>query len=484
MPRDGSGVYTKPYPSVVSGTTIESLVYNGQVDDVTADLNTPRPIVAGGTGANNAAGGLFNLGGEKATQVVTSYDSHIWIPGSFRSAVGATGAPNATAVFSGVCYIHEAIANPPTNQNVTVEARDISDGVLYIRTKTAGTWSAWKTERASIYAAPFDALAYNGMQVNGSMEVVQEKGVGVATTANGGFICDGWRLSKDGTSVVSALVGVGAITPGLPQLISISVSTAVASLAANDVVAITQNIEGWRVARLGWGTASAQSITIGFWTAHHRVGLYTGAVVNKASNRAYGFTYTHSVADSAQYNTITIPGDTSGIWAIDNTEGLRLSFAMASGSTYYTPVANTWGTSGNFAAVGQINGIAATSDVFRITGVVVLPGIEAPSAARSPLIMRPYDQELALCQRYYLRPSANIGLSTATLSYGPGGNICFPVTMRATPTVVAAFTPNSGAAGTPQYYGISPDGFGVNNSASNWTVGALISVAYVADARL
>ena len=370
MPRDGSGVYTKPYPSVVSGTTIESLVYNGQVDDVAQDLNTPRPISAGGTGASNAAGAAANLG------VVTG-----------KAVMTYTEAEKTQA-------------------------------------------------RSNIAAAPFDALAYSGMQVNGSMEVTQEKGVGVATTLNGAFICDGWRLSKDGTSVVSALVGVGAITPGLPQLISISVSTAVASLAANDVVAITQNIEGWRLARLAWGTASAQPITIGFWTAHHRAGLYTGAVVNKASNRAYGFTYTHSVADSAQYNTITIPGDTSGIWAIDNTEALRLSFAMASGSTYYTPVANTWGTSGNFAAVGQINGIAATSDVFRITGVVVLPGTEAPSAARSPLIMRPYDQELLTCQRHWWRGA----LCIATHQSYNGGNtrssrVTFPVHMRTVPTL-------------------------------------------------
>ena len=28
--------------------------------------------------------------------------------------------------------------------------------------------------RSNIYAAPFDALAYNGMQINGSMEVSQE----------------------------------------------------------------------------------------------------------------------------------------------------------------------------------------------------------------------------------------------------------------------------------------------------------------------
>ena len=33
-----------------------------------------------------------------------------------------------------------------------------------------------KTARSNIYAAPFDALAYNGMQINGSMEVSQETG--------------------------------------------------------------------------------------------------------------------------------------------------------------------------------------------------------------------------------------------------------------------------------------------------------------------
>src|SRR6188768_1506596 len=35
--------------------------------------------------------------------------------------------------------------------------------------------------RSNVYAAPFDALSYNGMQINGSMEVSQE--VGTATVS-------------------------------------------------------------------------------------------------------------------------------------------------------------------------------------------------------------------------------------------------------------------------------------------------------------
>jgi hypothetical protein len=33
------------------------------------------------------------------------------------------------------------------------------------------------TTRAQLYAAPFDALAFNGMQINGGMEMSQENGI-------------------------------------------------------------------------------------------------------------------------------------------------------------------------------------------------------------------------------------------------------------------------------------------------------------------
>ena len=153
MPRDGSGVYAPPFPDVVEGTTIESAKYNGNVNDVEQDLNTPRPIIAGGTGGSSADQALFNLTGEKAAQLVTNYDSQVWAPGSFHSTAGATGAPTASA-FAGICYINEALVNPPTNANVVVEARDQNDttspGRLYVREKKAGVWGAWKVDGRTI----------------------------------------------------------------------------------------------------------------------------------------------------------------------------------------------------------------------------------------------------------------------------------------------------------------------------------------------
>ena len=77
MPRDGLQQYAPP-PGTngITNYTIESTKYNGFVADVTQDLNLPRPIVAGGTGANNAHDAMIALSGETPMQgPVTNYDS-------------------------------------------------------------------------------------------------------------------------------------------------------------------------------------------------------------------------------------------------------------------------------------------------------------------------------------------------------------------------------------------------------------------------
>jgi hypothetical protein len=64
MPRV-SDVYSVPAGTlpVVPDTTIESAKYNSLMNDIAADLNIARPIVAGGTSATTAAAALTNLGG-------------------------------------------------------------------------------------------------------------------------------------------------------------------------------------------------------------------------------------------------------------------------------------------------------------------------------------------------------------------------------------------------------------------------------------
>lgn len=63
MPRDGSGVYSKPAGTTASpNVVIESAKYNAFCDDLVTDLNAARPITAGGTGSTTAAGARDNLG--------------------------------------------------------------------------------------------------------------------------------------------------------------------------------------------------------------------------------------------------------------------------------------------------------------------------------------------------------------------------------------------------------------------------------------
>jgi hypothetical protein len=137
MPRDGSNIYHRP-PGTdgIPNTTVASTPYNAYVADVEQDLNLPRPIVAGGTGASSADAALVNLSGETAKQIITNFDSAAWVNGSFYSAAGATSAPNPTNRFAGIYY------GNADDSYATVEARDQTTGILYVRKKVAGVWDA------------------------------------------------------------------------------------------------------------------------------------------------------------------------------------------------------------------------------------------------------------------------------------------------------------------------------------------------------
>ena len=63
MSRDGSNIYSAPAGTLaVSGTPIESAKYNAFVNDLVADANLARPVVAGGTGVTTAGDWLAAMG--------------------------------------------------------------------------------------------------------------------------------------------------------------------------------------------------------------------------------------------------------------------------------------------------------------------------------------------------------------------------------------------------------------------------------------
>src|SRR6266446_4553129 len=136
----------------------------------------------------------------------------------------------------------------------------LSTDATNIATNTANI----ATNTADISSTIGEISALNGLQINGSMEVSQELG-GTATSTNGAYIMDGWIYAKNGTMVCSAAQTASSTQfPGFSNYLNISVGTAQVSLGAGDFTVIVQRIEGYRVARLNFGTANAQPITIGF----------------------------------------------------------------------------------------------------------------------------------------------------------------------------------------------------------------------------
>jgi hypothetical protein len=200
MPRDGSAVYhippgTDAYPD----TTIESTKYNVMVHDVEQDLNEPRPIIAGGTGANNARDALINLGGEMSGQLVDNYDMFPFLSGSFISAPGATGAPTPTEAFEGIAYVYDA-------NNMVLEARALVTtdvpGKKYVRHKSATLWKPWFAQIGSVSEA--DDLYVNviGDKMTGDLMMTRASAptTGYIFYGEGGTVYVGY----DGTQMISS----------------------------------------------------------------------------------------------------------------------------------------------------------------------------------------------------------------------------------------------------------------------------------------
>lgn len=95
MARNGSGVYSLPAGSTVAnGDTSDATDINTPLTDIETDLNTARPIVAGGTGATSASAARTNLGlGDAAVKGVTGADSD--------AVTGTAGSSGDLATWNG-----------------------------------------------------------------------------------------------------------------------------------------------------------------------------------------------------------------------------------------------------------------------------------------------------------------------------------------------------------------------------------------------
>ncbi len=269
--------------------------------------------------------------------------------------------------------------------------------------------------------------------------VIDQRNAGASITAdNTTFAVDRFQMLASVSGKFNAQQNAGAVTPptGFPNYLGFT-STSAYSVGASEVFAVNQKIEGFNIADLAWGSASAQTVTLSFWVRSSLTGTFSGMIMNSANNRSYVYSYTISAANTWEYKTVTITGDTTGTWLTTNGTGIRVFWTLAAGSSL-TATAGVWNASDKYGVTGTTSVVGTSGATFYITGVQ----LEAGSVA-TPFERRPYGTELQLCLRYCQKFGGTgaydqIGVGFASLT--TQGNIQVPlkVTMRAVPSVTSS----------------------------------------------
>jgi len=313
--------------------------------------------------------------------------------------------------------------------------------------------------------------------INSAMVIDQRNaGASVTITTSAEFGVDRWRCQAGANNKLTLQQNAGSVTPpvGFTNYLGATSSSAY-TVGSTESFSIAQYIEGFNTADLQWGTANASTVTLSFWVRSSLTGTFSGALANSAVNRSYPFSYTISSANTWEYKTITIAGDTSGTWVgATNGVGIRIWINLGAGSTLST-TGGAWAAGDYRATTGSVSVVGTNGATFYITGVQLEKGSTATS-----FDYRPYGTELALCQRYYYQrnfvstgsdAAATLQCYNSSGAYGKFFDL--PVTMRATPTgslsSVTHFRPstsngsNSGAFSSGSVDYLSPTMVGTQN---------------------
>ena len=349
--------------------------------------------------------------------------------------------PNDAYTISGTTL---TMTSAPSSGTNNVYVRYLSTTTQAI-TPSQGTVS-WSTLNSDVQQDL--GISYKNRIINGNMVIDQRNAGASVTPANGAYTIDRWRTETSGGGVYTVQQSTTAPT-GFTNSMLITVTTADSSIAATDYYDVEQFIEGFNVADLAWGTANAKTVTLSFWVRSSVTGTFAGSLLNSAANRAYVFTYTISSANTFEYKTVTIAGDTSGTWLTNNGRGIGVYFDLGNGSTYQA-TAGSWGSAYAVGTSSSVKLISTLNATWYLTGVQLEIGTQATTFTTAG---GSYGAELALCQRYYQKSGlSSTGVWTPGSATNAGSDnrimprmatttdravvsIPFPVLFRSNPTL-------------------------------------------------
>jgi hypothetical protein len=333
--------------------------------------------------------------------------------------------------------------------------------------------------------------------INGAMVIDQRNAGASVSPAATQYTLDRWQAIMNAASAkYSVQQNAGSVTlpTGFSNYLGVT-SLGAYTVAAGEIMAIQQAIEGYNIADLGWGTANAKTVTLSFQVYSSLTGTFGGAIRQGSGARSYPFTYSIPVANTWTTISVTIAGDTSGTYATNNTAGLLISFGMGVGSTF-SGTAGSWSGSNFVSATGATSVVGTNGATFYITGVQLEVGSSATGFE-----YRLYNQELLTCQRYAAStfpigtawgqnkgaPGCLLVGSTGVSGYGCQASWRFPVNMRSTPSTITTYNPVVANANARNFAStvdrtITALGFSQNGSTSITysidTTGDVVGMAY------
>ena len=203
---------------------------------------------------------------------------------------------------------------------------------------------------------------------------------------------------------------------------------------------IDYRIEGQDAQHLLHGTSNAKPITLSFWVKSNKTGTASVQMTtydSSSGSRHIAPRYTINSANTWEYKTITVPGDTGGSGIKnDHNLGLGMVFYGGAGAGYQTAdQSSAWG------AVGDNWWYNCTLDINNVNDSIQFAGLQLEVGdTATPFEHRSYREQLTDCQRYLMVwnstnnsydlifPGMVIDGDDAQATWQP------PVTMRATPT--------------------------------------------------
>ena len=404
--NDASQNITAPNATTLDINATDEVEINATLADVNANLDVSGTYTGGGlmtTGGNIVIPDAGNIGSASDTDAIAISSAGLVtvsqdLTVSDDVTIGddllldSDGAVIKLGDDQDVTITHNA------DEGITLNSKDIS-GVSSINTGQIGG------NRNYIY--------------NGDTSLCQ-RATSVTSIGNGdsGYhVQDRWYVQEQGTTGGEITMSRATEVPNGFQYSMKFQCTTTESLAADEAWLFQQRLEGQDLYAWKKGTADALPVTLSFWVNATITGTNIVRLYDNNNTRHIAKSYTVNSSNTWEYKTITFAGDTTGIFNRDNATSLQILFYLAAG-TNFNPDGGTLATSwaannAANAAVGQVNNLDSTSNLFHITGIQLELG-ETASAFQNET----YGENLARCQRYYevinMQSYARVGNSINT----------------------------------------------------------------------